>query len=618
MEEVVMRSILLLGLGLLLVTVTILAWQGTSNTTALNDSDDRLDHVTDLGTTSSGAGTCAVTLDGTTKGLWCWGNNNEGQIGDNTGATYAVAPVPVCEDGRWEPDYGTPQPDPGCYADGGTPSPFTDAEIAARGFRFACAVKDSGASGTVWCWGTNPSGQLGNDSTTASDTPVQVCTDCSADPKEYLTNVVALASGASHNCALTTADEVWCWGSNAKGELGDGTYTNRDEATKITTISDVTAVSAGYWNTCAIVGATAKAAMCWGANIGIGDGYTCQPFCNHPVDVCALGETGPCSAAADTNLEGVTAIAAAGYGINVTIHSCAVLAEGDDSIVACWGSGGSGQLGDGTATNIRLTPVRVCGSGSECGTDDDVLTGVSTAAGAVVGGWYHTCALMDNDQVKCWGAGDDGQLGNNDEADQKNPVDVCLDAVCSADLDDVDEIAAGFEHTCARMSGKVKCWGRNDTGDVGDGTTINRLAPVYVMRDTDRDGCTDKAEAGSDDATGGNRDPKNHWDFFDTPDQNNVRDQIVYGTVTPGATPAVHSDFSAVVDKNGSGGTPTNDPFAAPPSTPSNYHPAFDRAPSLGPPDGAIGIIDILAVAAQFGDDCSDLPTPTPTATPTP
>ena len=304
----------------------------------------------------------------------------------------------------------------------------------------------------------------------------------------------------------------------------------------------------------------------------------------------------------------VTAINAAGLG-RLNKNSCAVLDEGEPSvsIVACWGDNAHGQLGDGSYTQ-RLTPVRVCASGSGATCGGDVLEN----AVDVAGGWYHTCALVNVDEVKCWGEGDDGQLGDNDEEIRNHPVDVCEDALCEAVLDGVVEIVVGFEHSCARLAGgTVKCWGRNKFGEIGDGTNINRHTPVDVVRDTDRDGCTDEAENLNNESMGGNRNPNDYWDFFDV-------------WTHPPAEPLLWErnrvlnmfDILAVAMRFSPGPALTKQEALAEalsePSDDTSYHAGYDRGPIIGannwdrgPPDGSINIVDdVLGVAGQFGHSC--------------
>src|SRR6185369_4509346 len=138
---------------------------------------------------------------------------------------------------------------------------------------------------------------------------------------------------------------------------------------------------------------------------------------------------------------------ASGFG-----HTCAVTPSGG---VRCMGDNNYGQLGDGTTTS-RLIPT-------------DVM-GLRSGVVAVAAGNFHTCALLANSEVWCWGANSQGQLGAANGQSQSAPAYVGADAI---------KIAANAAHTCAVLTtGQVECWGLNADGQIGDGTTTNRLSPV--------------------------------------------------------------------------------------------------------------------------------------------
>jgi alpha-tubulin suppressor-like RCC1 family protein len=143
---------------------------------------------------------------------------------------------------------------------------------------------------------------------------------------------------------------------------------------------------------------------------------------------------------------------AAGYD-----HSCAVTSTGG---VQCWGSNTYGQLGDGSTTR-RLTPAAV--------------SGLSSGVTAVVAGGYHSCALMNDGSVKCWGQNESGKLGDGTTANRLTPVAV------SGLSSGINAIFLGVHHSCALTSaGAMKCWGDNSSGQLGDGTTTNRMTPINV------------------------------------------------------------------------------------------------------------------------------------------
>jgi alpha-tubulin suppressor-like RCC1 family protein len=397
---------------------------------------------------AGGDHTCALTAGG---GIKCWGRNGDGQLGDGTttdrntpvdvsGLSSGVAAIAA---GRYHTCVLTAGGGVKCWGDNwygqlgdGTTTQHTMpvdvsgltsgvAAIAAGGDH-TCALTTGGG---VKCWGDNYYGQLGDGTTTDRTTPVDV--------SGLTSGVAAIATGGDHTCALTTGGGVKCWGYNLYGQLGDGTWTQRTTPVDVSGLtSGVAAIVAGYYHTCALT--TGGGVKCWGYNLygQLGNGATTNR--NTPVDVVGLSS-------------GVAAIAAGGY------HTCALTTGGG---VKCWGRNSSGQLGDGTTTN-RTTPVDV--------------VGLSSGVAAIAAGYYHTCALTAGGGVKCWGDNTCGQLGNGKFGYRPIPADV------SGLTSGVDAMAAGESHTCALTAGGgVKCWGRNNNGQLGDGTTTDRTTPVDV------------------------------------------------------------------------------------------------------------------------------------------
>ena len=252
----------------------------------------------------------------------------------------------------------------------------------------------------------------------------------------------AIEVGGGHSCAVTTAQTVLCWGGNAYGQLGDDTTGPRSAPVAVSNLSGVTAVSGGDSHTCALT--RAGQVLCWGQNTygQLGDGTSVDS--HTPVAVSGLPS-------------GVQAIAAGGS------HTCALTSSHG---VMCWGWNGEGELGDNLACGIAacLYPVQV--------------VGLTTGVRAISTFWAHTCALTDGGGVKCWGWNQNGQIGvGTTTYDEPVPVDVL--GLTSG----VDEIAVGGYHTCAHLSaGGVKCWGKNARGQLGDGTEVERHAPVAVQR----------------------------------------------------------------------------------------------------------------------------------------
>jgi alpha-tubulin suppressor-like RCC1 family protein len=323
-----------------------------------------------------------------------------------------------------------------------------------------CAVVSGGA---VYCWGQNASGpnvygQLGNNSTTNSSTPVQVLTDAVT----YLTNVTQVGSGGGHTCALRSDNTVYCWGRNAFGEVGDNTTTRRLVAVQVR-------ISAGAFLTNAVqiaIGANHSCAQlsdstvrCWGYNFygEIGDNTTTNS--SVATQVLAAGGSG--------SLTGVSAISSGRF------HTCALLS---DHSVYCWGDNDNGELGDGTTTS-RSLPVRA-------GTIDN--------ATSISAGEYHSCSVLDDGTAQCWGAAAFGQVGDGTTADTSTPVPVVGPGGWGL-LTNIAAISAGggnwpdgtgtdnYEHTVALLTdGTVVSWGQNIYGELGDGTTTMSIFPTGV------------------------------------------------------------------------------------------------------------------------------------------
>lgn len=392
---------------------------------------------------------CALGSDHLVR---CWGSNSHGSLGDGT-ITQRVVAVAVADltvlpsavaiaAGAGHTCAVRGSGEVACWGgndfgqlgkSGVTSSPLpvavvgiTNAIAVAVGDRHTCVAT---GSGTVRCWGKNTLGQLGNGTTTSSSAP--------SGP--ILADTVAIAAGLNHTCALQAKGVVQCWGDNAFGQLGNSTTIGslRPVTAKLGT-AIATALVAGDNHTCALL--TSGDVMCWGkgdaGQIGIGGFRTTT---STPVLVSSL-------------LSGAVALSAG------ATHTCASLVDGSEQ---CWGGNGAGQLGDGTRTQRDL-PVTV--------------RSLETAA-ASAGGLAHTCALLSDGTVRCWGADDAGQLGTADSAQSSNTP------VVASGVSGVLTIAAAGRgsHTCALLaSGVPGCWGLNASGQLGDGTTVNRASLVTV------------------------------------------------------------------------------------------------------------------------------------------
>ncbi len=252
-----------------------------------------------LAIAAGGYHSCALTTGG---GVWCWGYNGDGELG-NGGTNNSSTPVSVS----------------------GLASGVRAIAAGAGGFH-TCALTSAGA---VLCWGFNATGQLGNSTNTSSRTPVPV--------SGLSGGVTAITAGGYHTCALMTGRAAYCWGYNADGELGHGTTTASSNTPMAVAglASGVIAIAAGGEQTCALT--SAGAMSCWGYN---GDGELGNGTTNRaslPVAVSALPS-------------GIVAIGAGGAG-----QTCALTSAGG---LYCWGYNADGELGIGT-TSDATTPVAV-------------------------------------------------------------------------------------------------------------------------------------------------------------------------------------------------------------------------------------------------------------------
>ncbi|MBL9191582.1 MAG: fibronectin type III domain-containing protein [Opitutaceae bacterium] len=280
------------------------------------------------------------------------------------------------------------------------------------------------ADGTVWAWGLNTNGQLGDSSTTNREAPVAV---------SALTGVAAVSAGASHSLALKTDGTVRAWGLNTNGRLGDGTTTQRTSPVAVSTITGITAVAAGGSHSLALK--SDGTVWAWGLNTNgqLGDGSTTQ-------------RTSPVQIASFT---GVIAIAAG------TSHSLALKSDGT---VWAWGLNTNGRLGDGTTTQ-RTSPVQV-----------STITSIT----AIAAGGSHSMALKSDGTVWNWGLNSNGQLGDGTTTQRTSPVQI-------GSFGSVASIGAGNTHSLAvKSDGTTWSWGLNSNSQLGDGTTTQRTAPVQV------------------------------------------------------------------------------------------------------------------------------------------
>ncbi|MCF7898340.1 MAG: hypothetical protein K9L31_00110 [Candidatus Pacebacteria bacterium] len=370
---------------------------------------------------------CLIRTDNT---LYCWGLNNNGELGDNT-TVKKYTPTQV---------HGV--------SNVGYLTGITQVSI---GSFYVCALKNDG---TVYCWGNNIYGQLGDNTTSQRNTPVQVH---GVGNVGYLTDVVQISSGSSKTCATKNDGTVYCWGYNASGQLGDNTTTQRNTPVQVHGVgdvgylTDVAKVSSGQSHTCAVK--TDNTLYCWGYNSNGQLGDNTATTRNTPVQVHGVGNVG--------FLTDVSQISTGGF------HTCAVKTDGT---AYCWGYNGNGHLGDNTSTQ-RNTPVQVKGVGN---------VGFLTDISQISAGQEHTCSFKTDGTAYCWGLNGYGRLGDNTTTQRNTPVQV-HGVGDSGFLTDVMDISSSYWGSCAVSTNNIGyCWGYNGNGNLGDGTNINSNTPVSI------------------------------------------------------------------------------------------------------------------------------------------
>ena len=277
---------------------------------------------------------------------YCWGGNSLGQLGDGTN-TNRSAPVPVA---------------------GGLTFIALDA-----GDQFTCGLVTGGAAR---CWGRNAQGQLGDGTQTTQSAPVVVSGGLT---------FASIDAGSVHACARQAGGALYCWGSNGQGRLGDGTTTMRLVPTPVTGGLSFALASAGDSFTCGITGA--GAGYCWGNGA---DGF--------------LGTGGTTSQSVPTPLAGTLVLSAVHTS---GAHTCGVTAAG---AAHCWGFNGSGELGDGTFVG-KSSPAAVSGG---------------VLFSRVRSGIEHTCGLSLSGIAYCWGKNSSGGLGDGTTSFRSKPVGVLI------------------------------------------------------------------------------------------------------------------------------------------------------------------------------------------------
>jgi alpha-tubulin suppressor-like RCC1 family protein len=309
------------------------------------------------GTASTTVATCALLSDGS---VWCWGQNDYGQLGVGSINTGSTSPVQVQ-----------------------LPSGFFATSLGV-GPWFACAV---GQTGSVMCWGKNEQGQLG--STTS---PLCAGIQCAPTPQQVqsVVGATSVSAGDAFACAVLMGGAVDCWGADDTGQIGNGTFSATPlPPTRVAGIASAQAISAGVGYACAL--SATGSVSCWGANDAgqLGNGNTttsatpqATPFSGVKYvaagfyHTCVVDQAGAAACVGDNNAQDLGNAGISGpQTFPVTVMglpfpatgvasgnqaTCAIMAEGSSGQpVACWGSGASGQLGDGSTADSPGVPVDV-------------------------------------------------------------------------------------------------------------------------------------------------------------------------------------------------------------------------------------------------------------------
>jgi alpha-tubulin suppressor-like RCC1 family protein len=366
--------------------------------------------------------TCAAT---TLSDVWCWGTNDDGQLGVGT-TTDSALPVRASAGGALEDQ-------------------VTTNVSAGRAHTCALTLDVDTELSDVYCWGDNTYGQLGDSSLTARSSPVAVASD-----------VVAMTTGQDHTCVITEDATVSCWGRNDVGQIGIGTLTAAESTPQeVPGLTDVVDIAADDTTTCAVD--DSGDAWCWGSDthgqLGNGGGSSGTP---EPSPV-AVSRSGVADGFAQIDVG--------------RRHVCAV---GVSDAIYCWGDDTAGQLGNGASAAVPSRPAIISGGGRHF---------VSVAAGG-----DSSCAVDAQLAAYCWGDNTYGQLGAGDTTDRSTPAAVDLSGirvsaiaavVLGNDAPMVIDVSIGLNHACAvSLESALYCWGDNATGQLGDGSTDDAATPV--------------------------------------------------------------------------------------------------------------------------------------------
>lgn len=396
------------------LTVSDLAGNTATDTVTVNFDYDLRVFAKEI--SSGGSHTCAIIED---DSVACWGYNYSQELGYGDANKY----------GEGTDRYRAPS----------FPINLGASRTARRlsvNYSHSCAILDDDS---VKCWGQNASGQLGYGDNKKLGTPAATSIVLGG-------KAAVIATGLSHTCVILENGSVKCWGANSAGQLGYGDYTSRLAAPS--TPVDLgpnrraKSLALGAYHSCAVL--DDDSVKCWGNNANGQLGLSDKNYRNKPDSAVKF--------AGNNNLR-ARSIAAGAY------HTCAILS---DSSTYCWGRGKQGQLGYGDVNDKMVSDAAALNFGGR--RIEKISAGLS-----------HTCALFDNDDVQCWGSNEEAQLGTGTTVPQTSANAAVTISFGGAS---VKSISAGRLHTCAILDDDtMKCWGSNSYGQLGAGKTYSGTTP---------------------------------------------------------------------------------------------------------------------------------------------
>ncbi|TXJ02528.1 MAG: hypothetical protein E6Q32_02395 [Neisseriales bacterium] len=435
---------------------------------------------------------CALAGSGTNAGkVYCWGVGTIGQIGNGASSTVNVptqatmpsgveSSIQISTNNNFSCAIASSGRNTGkvyCWGNNLNVSSMGSAGVSAplssqlpegvstynqlsTNASFSCAIAGSGTNaGKVYCWGTGTTGQIGNGENSTVNVPTQATMPSGVD------SFSQVSTNSLFSCALagsgTNAGKVYCWGAGTNGRIGNGANSSVNVPTLVTTPSGVDSFSQVSTNTsfsCALAGSGVNAGRvyCWGGGTGGQIGNGANSAVNVPTSV--------------TTPSGVDSFSQVSTNDN---FSCALAGSGTNAgKVYCWGSGTSGQIGNGASSIVNVPTLVTMPSGV------DSFSQISTNTN-------FSCALAGSGEsagkVYCWGAGGSGRIGNGANGD----VDVPTSVTMPSGVDSFSQVSTNPNFSCAlagsgESAGKVYCWGLGTSGQIGNGASSDVNVPTSV------------------------------------------------------------------------------------------------------------------------------------------